>query len=303
MRAAGVAAANCTCSVWEGFDATCANIGAFRRLARDNADLVELVHTSDELDRVIADGTRTGLVIGFQNLAALEGNLDLVDLFSQLGLRVAQLTYNTTNLVGSGCYESHDGGLTDYGHDVVEELNRVGIVIDLSHVGRRTVADAIAASRKPVVFSHVAPAALREHRRNRTDEEMRSVAESGGLVGVTFFPWFLSRGRDSTLEDYLDAIEHTIDVAGEDHAAIGSDFMQDQSPAFVEWIMRNHGTGRMLVDTPPGELDVTMPRELSRIEDLGGLAPAMRRRGWREQRIEKLHWANWRRVAGEVWAA
>jgi membrane dipeptidase len=169
-------------------------------------------------------------------------------LFKELGVGVVQLAYNTANSVGSGCYESHDGGLTDFGREVVYEMNRVGMLIDLSHVGAKTSEDAIHASKRPVAYSHCCPAALKDHPRNKTDAQLRQIADNGGFVGVTMFPPFLPRGAQSTIDDYLDVIDYTINVVGEEQVGIGTDFTQGHGESFFHYITHDKGRYRKLVD-------------------------------------------------------
>jgi membrane dipeptidase len=218
-------------------------------------------------------------------------------LFKELGVGIVQLTYNTANSVGSGCYEGQDGGLTDFGRELVSEINRVGMLIDLSHVGAKTSADAILASEKPVTYSHCCPAALRAHPRNKSDEQLRLIAEQGGFVGVTLFPPFLRWGNESTVADYLDAIEYTINVVGEDHVGIGTDFTQGQGDDFFHYITHDKGRYRRLVDFGP----IAMPEGMLRIEDFPSLTVAMERRGWNEARIRRVMGENWLRLLGDVW--
>ncbi len=180
------------------------------------------------------------------------------------------------------------------------ELNRLGIVIDLSHVGPLTTREALRASEAPVAFTHVCPAALKAHPRNKSGEELRLVAESGGMIGLTPFPWFLP---DATLDGYLDAVEHVIGVAGEEHVGIGTDFTQGHGADFVEWIMRDKGYGRLLTETPLAELRIVMPDGIARLADWPNLTAAMEGRGWPEPRIRRLLGENWLRYLGDVWKA
>ena len=205
MRKGGLTAANCTCSVWEGFEATMRNVADWKRLLRENADLVTQVHATADIRRAKQEG-RTGIILGFQNVTAFEDQIGFVQLFKELGVGVAQMAYNTQNLVGTGCYESRDGGLSDFGREVVAEMNRVGMLCDLSHVGPKTSEDVILASRKPVAYTHILPAALKAHPRNKTDEQIRFIAERGGFVGVTMFPPFLAKGNDASVDDLVAAI-------------------------------------------------------------------------------------------------
>ena len=303
MRSANLTAAVCTCSVWEGFRDTMTNIAAFQRWFIEHDDLICPVRTIAEIHGAKADG-RTGIVLGFQNLASIEDRLEYLGLFKALGVGVMQLTYNTQNLVGAGCYESRDSGLTDFGHDAVAEMNRVGIVVDLSHVGVKTAHEAIAASTSPVVYSHTAPYALKPHPRNKTDEDMRRVADNGGLVGVTLFPPFLAAGNDATVVDYVEAIEHVLNVVGEDQVAIGTDFIDGHDRSYLEWLNRDKGDGRPIGDAKLVDalVNVRMPRD---IEAIGGVAQHQRAR-WstgagRRRRIGKVLGRNWLRLFEEAW--
>jgi len=297
MHMAGITAANCTVAVWEGFEQGMGNVAAFTRWFGEHSDLIRRVLTVDDVYAAKAEG-RVGVILGWQNTSPIEDDLRRLALFHGLGLRVVQLAYNTQNFVGTGCYESRDSGLSDFGREVVAELNRLGIVIDLSHVGPLTTREAVLASELPVSFTHVCPAALKPHPRNKGDDELRLVAERGGMIGVTPFPWFL---REPTLDAYLDAVEHMIGVAGEEHVGIGTDFMEGHGDEFVEWIMRDKGYARLLTATPLAELHVVMPDGIARLAEWPNLTAAMEARGWTEARILRLLGGNWLRYLGDVW--
>jgi membrane dipeptidase len=240
MVQGGVTAANCTCCVWEGFAATMRNIADWQRWFVDHADCIRPVFTTADILRAKAEG-RTGIILGFQNTSAFEDQLGHIALFKALGVGIAQLTYNTQNLVGSGCYESRDGGLSDFGREVVLEMNRVGMMCDLSHVGPATSREAILVSTKPACYSHCLPSALKPHPRNKSDEELRFIVDHGGFVGVTMFPPFLKNGSASTLRDVVEAIDHVIGVVGEDNVGIGTDFTQGHGKDFFEMLSRDKG--------------------------------------------------------------
>ena len=165
---------------------------------------------------------RTGVIYGFQDGVAFETDLGRLDELYRLGLRIVQPTYNRRNLLGDGCLEPANAGLSKAGFEAVERMNDLGILVDLSHCGRRTAADAILHSKKPVAFTHTGSAAQNDHPRNRTDEELRAVAAKGGVAGIYFMP-FLSDGKQPTAADIIRHLEHMIDVAGEDHVSIGTD--------------------------------------------------------------------------------
>jgi membrane dipeptidase len=296
MRAGGITAANCTCSIWEDFPTTMKAVADWKRMLRDNADLLIQAYGVEDIIRAKREG-KTGVILGWQNATGFGDYLPLVSVYHELGLRVVQLTYNTATTVGSGCYESHDGGLTDFGRELVAELNRVGIVIDLSHVGRKTADDTICASKRPVVYSHCLPAGLKAHPRNKTDEELRFIVSKGGLVGVTMFPPFLAKGVEATIEDYIDAVDYVMNLIGEDSVAVGTDFTQGHDAEFFRYITEDKGYARSL--TKFGE--IRMAEGFSRIEQFPNLTAALERRRWPEPRIRKLLGENWLRLLREVW--
>ena len=296
MRRGGLTAANCTCSVWENFAGTMNNIGQWKQWFRQHDDLIRPVFTTDDIHRAKDEG-RTGVILGFQNVSAFEDKLEYIGFFKSQGVGIVQIAYNTQNLVGTGCYESKDGGLSDFGHDVVAEMNRVGILCDLSHVGSRTSEDVILASEKPVCYSHCLPSGLKAHPRNKSDQELRFIAEHGGFIGVTMFTPFLPKGIESTVDDYVEAIEYVIRIAGEDAVGIGTDFTQDQPRAFFDYLTHDKGYGRRLTDF--GE--IVNPAGLRTIGEFPNLTAAMERAGWPEGRIRKVIGENWMRVLKEVW--
>ncbi len=297
MQAGGITAANCTVAVWEGFTDGMANVASFQRWFAAHDDLIRPVRSVEDVHAAKREG-RVGIILGWQNTSPIEDDLSRLALFHELGLRVAQLTYNTQNFIGSGCYESRDSGLSDFGREAVAELNSLGIAIDLSHVGSRTSRDAVLASSVPVTFTHVCPAALKAHSRNKSDEELRLLAERGGMVGVTPFTWFL---REPTLDAFLEAVEHIIGVAGEEHVGVGTDFSEGHGSEFLEWIMRDKGRGRLVISETLDQVSLALPPGLERLSDWPNLTSAMERRGWPEQRITRVLGQNWLRFFEEVW--
>ena len=297
MRRGGLTAANCTCSVWENFAGTMNNISQWKQWFRQHDDQLMQVFTTADIGRAKAEG-KTGIILGFQNVSAFEDKLEYVGFFKGQGVGIVQIAYNTQNLVGTGCYESKDGGLSDFGHDVVAEMNRVGIMCDLSHVGTRTSEDVIRASTKPVCYSHCLPSGLKEHPRNKADGELRFIAEHGGFIGVTMFTPFLRKGTASTVDDYVEAIDYVIDLAGEDCVGIGTDFTQDQPRAFFDYLTHDKGYGRRLTDF--GE--IVNPAGLRTIGEFPNLTDAMQRAGWPEGKVRKVIGENWMRVLKEVWS-
>ena len=298
MRKGGLTAANCTCSVWEGIRGSMDNVAAWKRLFAAHDDLILQVRTSEDINRAKREG-KTGIILGWQNTSGIEDRIEYLSIFKELGVGIMQLTYNTQNFVGSGCYESHDSGLSDFGRDVVDEMNRLGILVDLSHVGAKTSDDAIRHSSKPVAYSHCLPSGLKKHPRNKSDEQLKFIADRGGFIGVTMFPAFLRRGTDSTVADYVEAMDYVIDLAGEECVGFGTDFTQDQDQGFFDWLTHDKGDGRELVTF--GE--IINPEGMRRIGDYPNLTDAMVRQGWPETKVRKILGENWLRVLKEVWGA
>jgi membrane dipeptidase len=297
MRKGGLTAANCTVSVWDDFKATVHNIAEMKAHIRANADLLTLVRTTRDIEQAKRDG-KTGIVLGFQNAHAFEDHLGNIEAFADMGVRVVQLCYNTQNLIGTGCYE-RDGGLSGYGHEVIAEMNRVGIMVDLSHVGAKTSEEAILASKKPVTYSHCLPAGLKEHPRNKSDEQLRFIADRGGFIGVTMFPPFLRRGPESTVKDYVEAIDYVINLVGEDCVGVGTDHTQGYGKEFFDLLTHDKGRHRRLTDFGT----VQNPMGIRTIGEMPNLTTEMERAGWPVGKIEKIIGGNWLRVFQDVWGA
>ena len=296
MRRGGLTAANCTCSIWEGFRATMDNVARWKGWFHEHGDLIMQVRTSADIARAKREG-KTGIILGWQNLTGIEDQISYLQLFKELGVGIMQIAYNTQNLVGTGCYESRDGGLSDFGHEVIAEMNRVGILCDLSHVGAKTSEDVIKASKKPVAYTHCLPGALKAHPRNKSDEQLRFIVERGGFVGVTMFPPFLRRGTESTVDDYVEAIDYVITLCGEDQVGFGTDFTQGYDRKFFDWITHDKGYARKLTEFG----DIVNPAGIREIKDYPNLTAAMQKRGWKESRIRKVMGENWVRLLKEVW--
>ena len=295
MAKGGLTTANCTVSVWEGFQATMDNIVEFNGFFRDHGDLIRPVRCTEDIYLAKEEG-KTGIILGFQNVHAFEDQIGYVEIFKKLGVGIAQMAYNTQNLVGTGCYE-RDGGLSGFGHEVVAEMNRVGMMCDLSHVGATTSQEVILASKKPVCYSHCLPLGLKEHPRNKSDDELRFIADHGGFIGVTMFAPFLKNGINSTIEDYVEAIDYIVNIVGEDCVGIGTDFTQGHDQAFFEWLTHDKGYARRL--TRFGE--IINPKGIRTIGEFPNLTQALLDHGWSESRVKKIMGENWVRTLKAVW--
>ena len=248
---------------------------------------------------------RTGLMYGFQDGVCFETDLDRLEAFHRLGIRVIQPTYNRRNRLGDGCLEPSDAGLSNVGHEAVERMNVLGILVDLSHCGRVTAADAIGRSARPVAFTHTGCAALADHPRNRTDAELRAVADKGGVSGIYVMP-YLAGGRQPTADDVVRHIEHAVNVAGEEHVSIGTDGTLSAialTPDFVRSFRTNVARRKAAGIAAPQESedgylfahDLNTPRRFEQLADRLSL------RGHADDRVEKILGSNLLRVFGAAW--
>jgi len=297
MCESGLSAANCTCSVWENFGDTVRNLVAWNEWFRTFPHYIVRAESTADIRAAKAAG-KTAIVLGMQNTSAFEDRIGYVEVLKKLGVGIAQLTYNTQNWVGSGCYESRDSGLSDFGREVVLEMNRVGMLCDLSHVGPATSRDAIDTSTRPVAYSHCLPSGLKAHPRNKSDEELRYIVDRGGFVGVTMFPPFLAKGIDATIDDYVAAMDYVINLVGDEAVGIGTDFTQGYGQDFFDWITHDKGFGRRL--TRFGE--IVNPAGIRTIADFPNIAEAMDRAGWSDRKIENVLGRNWIDLLDRVWA-
>ncbi|MGH8428908.1 MAG: membrane dipeptidase, partial [Solimonas sp.] len=240
---------------------------------------------------------KVGIILGWQNACGIEDRLDLLPLYKELGVSVIQLTYNTQNLVGSGCWEEHDGGLSGFGREVVDSMNRLGILVDLSHVGPRTSSDAIAYSKRPCAYTHVAPRGAFDHPRNKSDAQLREIVDRGGFVGVATYPPFMKTGADTTLDDCVDLFEYMIGVCGEENVGIGTDFTQGHDDAYFDWLRQDKGYARR---ANPGRGKAPTVKGMETLADYGRLTEAMERRGWKESRTRRVLGENWLRFLAET---
>ena len=299
LKAGSVTAINATITVWEGYQETMDNIAAWLRRFQDYSDAVVPARTVDEILAAKREG-KTGVILGWQNASPIGNDLDRLALFHALGVRIIQITYNERNLLGNGCYERTDEGLSGFGMDAVKEMNRLGILVDLSHVGDRTTLDAIEVSDQPVSFTHANARSLFNHVRNKTDDALRLLVEKGGVVGANAFPSFLPNGYDSTLEDYVDSIDDLVERVGIDHVGIGTDFTQDQPHAFFDWLFAQQGTKyrRPAVDVPD---PLVHPRDMETPDKFPNIAKALLNRGYKAEDVSKILGGNWLKLFKQVW--
>lgn len=288
----------------EAFESVVRDVARWEREIESHPAVFARVRTAGDIERARTAG-RTGLIYGLQDGVCFEDDLGRLDALHRLGIRVVQPTYNRRNLLGDGCMEPANAGLSRDGRTAVERLNELGIMLDMSHCGRQTAADAFDVSTRPVSFTHTGCQALAEHPRHRTDEEIRKAADSGGVTGIFIMP-YLAGGKQPTAADVVRHLEHAINVGGEDHVAIGTDGVVSPSvltPGYVENFRESVRQRKQQgiaapFETEEGYLfaaDLNTPRRFERIADL--LLAA----GHSELRVEKVLGGNLLRVFRDCW--
>jgi membrane dipeptidase len=305
-RSSGITAVNVTVNGGgvghASFDATVRELGYWMRELAAQADVLMQVRSIADI-RTAKDSSKLGLIFGFQDAVMLEGDVSRLNLFDDFGIRVIQLTYNLRNELGDGCLEPGNAGLSRFGQAVVERMNQLGMVVDLSHCGQRTTADAIAASAAPVAITHSGCNAVFQHPRNKRDDELRALAQKGGVIGIYMMP-FLNGQGPARIEHFLQHVEHAVQVCGEDHVGVGSD--NSITPTVADEAYR-----KLLMDfaverksrgiAAPREEEVLFVEELNTPRRMETLADQMLARGYTEARVEKIIGGNWFRLFGAVW--
>lgn len=299
LNRGGVTASNATTAIWEGYKATLDNIAAWQGRFSRFPKLITQVRTVKDIHEA-KKKSLSGIIIGFQNASPIENDLDRLAVFHQLGVRVIQLTYNERNLLGNGCYERRDEGLSHFGLDAIREMNRLGILIDLSHCGDKTTLEAIEQSSKPVAVTHANSRTFVDFIRNKTDDALKALTERGGLIGANSFPIFLRKGYESSLSDFGDAIDDLVERVGVDHVGIGNDFCQDQPHRFFEWLFAQQGT--KFRPMPVGIPDPHHhPRDLELPDQMPNVASELLKRGYGRSDIAKILGGNFLQLFADVW--
>ncbi|HXX39306.1 MAG TPA: membrane dipeptidase [bacterium] len=268
------------------------------------ADQAIFVRRADDIRRAKAE-RKVGVIIGSQDPAMIEDDTDYIEPLYRMGVRTLQVTYNERSLLGDGCQERVQGGLTDFGIAAIEEMNRVGLLVDVSHAGEATALEATQVSRAPVIISHSACRALRNNPRSASDELIRAMAKTGGVIGICLLPFLLTEdGRaEATLDDLLRHVDHVVDLVGVDHVGFGSDLTEEIDPA--EMMTETGELGQMVNRPykapvyPP--LPWIFPQEANSLAKWGNLTLALLARGYADHDVAKVMGGNWLRVYSEVW--
>ncbi|MBT5955225.1 MAG: membrane dipeptidase [Candidatus Marinimicrobia bacterium] len=294
LRQGGVSAVHVTIAYWENTMETLRNIGRWNRLFEGNGDLIMPVKVADDI-RIAKEQGKVGIIFGFQNCSPIADDSNLVKVFHQLNVRIMQLTYNNQSLLASGCYEENDSGITRFGKVVIEEMNRIGMVIDMSHSGDRSTLEAIEHSTRPITISHANPKFFEPALRNKSNTVLKAIAESGGMLGFSAYPLHLRNGSNCTLTDFCDMVARTADLIGVDTIGIGTDLCVNHDYSVLKW-MRN---GRWTKQPDYGEGTATVkdwPAPLTWLRnsaDFSNLTQGLLDKGFTQEETAKIMGQNW----------
>jgi len=271
-------------------------VAAWHRRVAEMDGGARIAYHADDI-REAKQNDQIAFILSFQGPAPVEDEAGLIDMWQKLGIRVMQLTYQTQTLLGSGCTEQSDGGLSRFGQAVVRQMNESGIVVDLSHAGHRTSMDAVAVSSQPVILSHTNARALCDTPRNAHDELLRAVAATGGVIGISAYAPIVKKGGGQTgasIEDYLDQLDYIFNLVGEEHVGVGFDAGEMRTPAEATLLHARIASS----GSAPKHRYVEELKTRSKVRHL---TRGLLRRGYSEGVIRKILGENFLRVFAEVW--
>lgn len=300
MREGGVDAVHVTIAYHESFREMVLNLERWNRWFEDHPDLI-FKGTSAADVRLAQESGRTAIFFGFQNPSPIGDDIGLVEICHQLGVRFMQLSYNNQSLLAAGCYEAEDPGLTRMGRAVVAEMNRVGLVIDMSHSAERSTLEAIETSRRPIAITHANPHWWHPALRNKSDAVLSALTQAGGMLGFSLYPHHLMGGSDCTLESFCAMVAEAAGRYGAAQLGIGSDLCQDQPDSVVEWMR----VGRWTKGIDYGEGSAgnagfpPMPSWFRDNRDFGNLREGLHAAGLGEAEVDGIMGGNWLRFYEE----
>jgi microsomal dipeptidase-like Zn-dependent dipeptidase len=300
LRAGSVDAIQVTIAYHENFRATVLNFEAWNRWFELYPDLITKGLWASDIDRAKAAG-QTAVFFGFQNPSPIEDDIGLVEIVHTLGARFMQLSYNNQSLLATGCYEAEDAGITRMGRQVIKEMNRVGLVVDMSHSADRSTIEAAEISERPIAITHANPHDWHPALRNKRDDVIRAVTGAGGMLGFSLYPHHLRGGSNCTLQDFCEAIARTAERYGTHRIGIGSDLCQDQPDAIVEWMR----VGRWSKDIDYGEGSAAAPGFPPQPDwfrdnrDFGNIEDGLRAVGMADDEVAGIMGGNWYRFYAE----
>lgn len=293
IAAGGIDALLATVGAIEDFRTTMEVVGKWLAIDRARRHKIRIARTVGDIRAAKAAG-ETAIVIHFQGADPIEDEVDFIDVFHAVGLRVMQVTYNSRNRLGDGCFEPTDAGLSKFGRKAIARMEELGVVVDLAHAGLRTALETAAAATRPFVVTHANARALFDTPRNATDEVIRAVAASGGVVGVCAVPFFLARDRRPTLDMLIDHAAYIAELVGPAHVGLGFDFADEDEEDYVYF-----GYDERYIPKPPW----IWPVGLEGFAQAGNIAGALSARGFAPAEVRGILGENFLRVFDAVWGS
>ena len=296
LREGGLDAIHVTIAYHENFRESVLNLEQWNRWFETYPGLIMKGTSAADIDTAKATN-RTAVFFGFQNPSPIEDDIGLVEIVHTLGVRFMQLTYNNQSLLATGCYESYDTGITRMGHQLIKEMNRVGLVIDMSHSADKSTIEAAELSQRPIVISHANPHVWHPARRNKQASVIQAVVDNGGMLGFSLYPHHLKDNSACTLKNFCEMVARTADKYGVEHLGIGSDLCQDQPDHIVEWMR----VGRWSKEIDYGEGSANnpgfppMPTWFKDNRDFANLDTGLRAIGMNDDDIAGVMGLNWYR--------
>ena len=236
-REAGLDAVHVTVVYHEDYDEFLKKIREWDHHFKENSDIIFLGKDFKDIEKANKE-RKTAIFFGFQNCSPIEDDIGLLEKIYEHGCRFMQLTYNNQSLLATGCYEKNDSGVTNFGKEVIKEMNRLGIVIDMSHSAEKSTLDAIEISKKPIAITHANPSFWHNATRNKSNDLLKTLGSSGGMLGLSLYPHHLKDGSNCTLESFCEMTARTAEVMGVKNIGIGSDLCINHPDSVVDW-MRN----------------------------------------------------------------
>ena len=293
-REAGLNAVHVTLVYHEDYDEFLQRVKEWDRFFEENSDLIFLGKTFEDITKAQSDN-KTAIFFGFQNCSPIEDDINLIEKVYEHGCRFMQLTYNNQSLLATGCYEKNDSGVTNFGREAIKEMNRVGIVVDMSHSAEKSTLDAIEISEKPIAITHANPSFWHQALRNKSDFLLKKLSESGGILGLSLYSHHLKDGTNCKLENFCEMVAKTAEIMDVKNIGIGSDLCLNQPDSVVEW-MRN-GTWSKSTNYGEGSKKKPgFPKQPDWFLDARGfdnLESGLKKVGFNKQEVEGILGNNW----------
>ena len=293
-RDSNLTAVHVTISYHEQFRETVSNFEQWNSWFENYHSLIMPAFYAEDVE-IAKKQNKTAVIFGFQNPSPIEDDIGLVEILHRLGGRFMQLSYNNQSLLATGCYEENDPGITRMGKEVIKEMNRVGMVVDMSHSSERSTFEAIELSSRPIVISHANPSFWHPAKRNKSDEIIKELSNSNGMLGFSLYPHHLNNSSQCSLEDFCSMIARTADLIGIDHIGFGSDLCQDQPDSIVEWMR----VGKWTKEIDYGEGSASnpgfpdMPSWFRDNRDWHNIIEGLKKHGFSNDEINKIKGENW----------